>query len=237
MIAESIRPMNDLERKALESWIANEAAPKGFAKSLWSGLGLVGLALALLVLFFGWILPGDPPMWIVVPVAVFCFFCGLGCFFFGGNMIFGAMRMRSYRKRAILEGNPRIKAALDDGKVKVLSVTASSVVFFEQFEDEGDGYLFEAGPTSCVIFKDQESYPADERMPWPARHFEFITTAESDIRIGLFSSGELLTPRLTIPLAETCEDFVWDARLEVLNKSADEVLRGLLKPNSKFQTS
>ena len=113
----------------------------------------------------------------------------------------------------------------------------ASVVFFEQFEDEGDAYLFEAGPTSCVIFKDQESCPADETMPWPARHFEFITTAASNIRIGLFSSGEPLTPRLTIPLAETCEDFVWDARLEVLNKSTDEFLRDLLKPNSKFQPS
>ena len=237
MIRETIRAMTSGERAELESRLtANDPAP-GLARPIAIGLGLLAVSFAPVAVFFGWFLPLNAGITLTVVVGVITFLVGFGTVFIGGNMISSVINLRRARRHRASEFDPRIHAALHDGRVKVLAVEASSVVFFEQFEDEGDGYLFEAGPISCLILKGQEACPESEGMPWPASHFEIVSTAVSDIRIGLFSSGDRLVPRATIPLSETNEDFLWDERLEVVSKPVNEVLQSLLKPDSGFRSS
>ena len=230
MISETQRQMTAEERAMLQTWIISTPKPEGFARSVLVGSGLLVAAL-LLVVAFVFLLTLRVNLVLLVIAAVIMFFVGFGCVFIGGNMISSTFGLMRIRRNLIKTQNPRIAEALLDGKVRVLSVEADSVVHLEEFEDEGSAFLFSVEPTRTLILKGQDIYPVEQSMPWPAQRFEIIRTVLHDIKVGVVSSGTELVPKFTRPLYDCNEDFIWSEKQEIIDKPVDQVLRSLLKPN------
>ena len=230
MISETQRQMTAEERAMLQTWIISTPKPAGFARSFLVGSGLLVAAL-LLVVAFVFLLTLRVNLVLFVIVAVILFFVGFGCVFIGGNMISSSLHLWRIRCGLIRGQNPKVEDALRDGRVQVLRVEADSVIHLEEFEDEGSAFLFSVEPSRTLILKGQDIYPVEDSMPSPAQRFEIIRTVVHSIKIGMFSSGTVLKPKFTLPLADCDEDFIWSEQEKIVDEPIDQVLRSLLKPN------
>jgi hypothetical protein len=228
------REMNLEERNALGEALHASVDRPGYHKMILWGVAWLGLAVASPVAGL-FVLSRFSSVLVLVVAMVPLFVVFLISVFVGGNIIRGAISIRGFATQQLRTGIPKINAALRDGKVLVFSAEADSVIEFEEFDDEGAGFLFSIKGGTSLLLKGQHVFPADGKSDWPNTKFDIVRSSTHDLWIGIFCSGVLLPPSRVIPLAECVEDFVWDSFEKHFDKSADQVLATLLKnPSSAF---
>ena len=122
---------------------------------------------------------------------------------------------------------PVIQAALRDATVNAMVVRATAVATIQQFEDEGDGFIFDVGDGQLLFLKGQQYWPIDDTMPWPNTEFEIVRTAVGDRWIGIFCSGEGLEPATVLQSAECSEEVVWGDHEDLLHVPMAEFLQSI----------
>lgn len=116
---------------------------------------------------------------------------------------------------------PEIRRAVEDGRVAVRRVTAHAVIKLMEFEDEGDGYLFDIGSDRILFLKGQQYIPVAEDMDWPNCEFEIVRTQVGGRWVGIFCYGSALHPVRTMEMSGCRED--------VVRTDSEEVIEGKLR--------
>jgi hypothetical protein len=230
MYRESIRDMNERERQELVESLQC-ASPVSARQTLkWAGLWFGAMVVLAIVGagLFGLIVIGSFPILagLLEGVAILAWIVSLFGFI---AVVSGHFRWRWYARKFHRDDAPRIRAALEHGKVLSKQVAARSVVVIEEYEDEGNGYIFDLGEGRSLLLKGQQYFPIDHKMPWPASRLEIVRSADAGIWIGIFSSGESLTPCRTLKTEDCNDDFIWAEMEEVVQGEPDDVLAKILK--------
>ena len=130
---------------------------------------------------------------------------------------------REFQQRDV----PAIHAALRDATVQVTGVQARAVATIEQFEDEGDGFIFDVGDGQLLFLKGQDYRPVDDAMAWPNSEFEIVRSTVGDRWIGIFCSGKQLQPTTVLQSSECKEEISWATREDVIAAPMTEFLRSI----------
>jgi hypothetical protein len=225
MIETTVRAMKEEEREALQlmlqpSGLTTQALMKQF---LLGGL-LVSISVLCLGLFaLAFKLSGA----LLIAACIISTLCGLASLFFGLNLVASAYNSHQIRRFSENELAPQIKAAINDGKVKVLKVESEKLIVLEEFEDEGSGYLFDIGKGRTLLLKGREYYPTNEESAWPNTSFELVRTETHAILISLNCYGKELNPSQRIDLSKCNEEFIWSEEEKVIDGTPDQVLQKL----------
>ena len=227
MYQEITRGLNKLERKVLLSSIETTeltVSAKGTVKWLlvWGGCLAVIVVLSLGII---WLKPHPVSGGIVggalVVAGIVCIYAiiALGSSYFHWGKV-----SRSFERETI----PLIRRTLDIGKVLSKDITASSVIEIEECEDEGSGYIIAIGGGKSLLLKGQRYFPVEDEMPWPASTFSIVRSADKAVWIGVFSSGQYLSPIHKVKMKECIDDFTFSEREDVLNGEPEDILKSIL---------
>jgi hypothetical protein len=224
------RPLNKDERRCLSRPL--DGVPRLVTLSgtlrwfaLWAGI----LALCIFLFAKGLFREGGPSgFWmVVIPVVVIV---GILSFYFAYMVLSGYFHWSRHARRFVREDAPKIRAALEDGKASVSSVTSDRAVVIEEFEDEGSAYIFDLGDGTSLYLRGQEYYPEDDDAPWPARQFEIVRAGLDGRLVGIFTGREPVPHVRTVPMAEMPKSFLFsdEPKTEtILPGQPDEILERL----------
>ena len=227
MIKETLRSLAEPERRCLQEQIAVlcPVNDHGTAKwtLIWSGglLLLALLAAGLIVLRPNPVLGGVGGG--ILSVA------GIICLYGLSAVISSFFRWRRVYRVFSTDTQPVIRRLLEENRVLSKDITASEVYEIPESEDEGPGYIFAIGDGKSLLLKGQRYAPEEDQMPWPARDFSLVRSADGAHWIGLFSRGETLQPSRTINMRECTNEFVWSEREDVLVGPLALVLKGIMQ--------
>ena len=225
MVRRETRPMNAREAAALRA-AAEWASPVSMLGTLkWVAIWTAGLFVS------GLLANGLAAMTAPAIVGSVGFsllgFAAILCLYFIVDLIRSHIRWshqwRDYQQREV----PEIQAALNDATVDVMAVRATAVATIEQFEDEGDGFIFDIGNGQLLILKGQEYRPDDDAAPWPNTEFEIVRSAVGNRWIGIFCTGAPLTPTLVLQSSECKHDVIGAQREDVVNASMEAFIRSI----------
>lgn len=222
--------MNDQERSRLTDLITN---PKPFvtlaATMKWIAIWSCGLAICALVAFAMMLSLGAGIIagLSLGPLAI----AGIICLYAILTLSSSHLHWTGIHRDFVRYQIPEIQRALENGKVYVKKVIATSVVLIAEIEDEGSGYLYDVGDGKVLFLKGQQYEPVELSMSWPNSEFEIVSTVHGEIWVGIFCQGELLTPVVEIPTSDCVDDLVWDEREELLDDSLDNILKSIKKPS------
>lgn len=219
--------MNEQERKLLSKQALSTDPPMTFAGTLkwlavWSG-GFVLCCLAALAIFLV-----DMP----IPAGIFCGPVAIAviiCLCATIVLIGSYFRWSRYHRDFVQRVIPEIKAALADGRVFVKKVSTDAVIELIEFEDEGSGYIYDVGDGRILFLKGQRFFPVDDGNPWPNSEFEIVRTVHCDLWIGIFCSGESLTPTRELETSECIDDIVWADREDILDGNIEQFAKSITK--------
>jgi hypothetical protein len=214
------------ERRLLEEAIASLRRNPVWGKELLLGLTLVVASLLCVVLTFAVALSNPHPVVGGLVCGLLCI-AGIVLFFFGGNMVSGWLRWGGTVRKLRAEREPLVREALADGRVEVTRVVAQGVIELEEFEDEGQGFVFDIGGGQSLLLKGQNYLPEDQAAPWPSTEFELVRTAKHRLWVGLFNRGQALTPQQRVPLTEFPSDFVWAEEERIVPLPPEELVARL----------
>jgi hypothetical protein len=231
MYHESTRDMKDRERRLLQDSLAFTSPVSTRRMFIYMAAWICALLLlgvGEVILFSVELHPALRGLLGVVLVLA-----GIASLFGFMACVSGYFRWRRYVRHFHRDTAPMIRAALESGKVLSKQVTADSVIVFKEFDDEGPACIFGIGDGRSLILKGQQCLPVDINMPWPSSKFEIARSADTGMWIGIFSSGEPLTPIRIVKMADCNDDFFWADMEEVVQGSPDEVLAEVLKHPEK----
>lgn len=66
-------------------------------------------------------------------------------------------------------------------------------------------------------------------MRWPNSEFEIVRTVHGDVWVGIFCLGEELAPVRELETSQCIDDFVWEAREEVLEGDLEQFVKSITK--------
>jgi hypothetical protein len=227
--------MSARERRVLEQALENAQRANSTTSFLaWAALwlaGSVGLPVAGIAIAgslgrsFG--TPGQVSGVMISVVAVLA---GIASILFLVMLVGGHLQWRRVQQRWHDHDAPQIRGALEDGCVHVRRFTATAVIEIDQWEDEGGGYLFEVEADTVLLLKGQIYESAEEGAPWPNSAFELVRTAHGNRWVGIFCSGEKLTPRRTILPSQAPDQQNWRDREDVVEGKLEAVANGITNP-------
>lgn len=227
MISENIRVLTDTERRCLQEWLTSPSSVTVAGTAKWALIWFV-LLLFLGTLAAGLVAIGPNPVLggigggILFSAAVVCLY-GLIA------VITSFVHWRRVHRDFAEETAPAICKILEDGYVSSKEVTASEVFEIEEYEDEGPGYIFDVGGGMSLLLKGQKYEPEEDEMPWPASTFSLVRSVDGTLWVGLFSTGQTLSPSRRIKMEDCTDMFSWSEHEEVLNRTPEEVLMGLIR--------
>ena len=227
MITESVRGLTGPERQCLQQRIAATCPVSGLGTTKWA-LIWAGCLLLLALAAAGLIALRPNPTIGGIGGGIILF-AGMICLYALMAVVSGFFRWRRYHRNFVNDVVPILRKALDEDQVRSKEVTASEVYEIEEFEDEGPGYIFSLGSGKSLLLKGQKYFPEEEGMPWPACQFSLVYSVDGSVWVGLFSTGEELSPSRIIEMAECTDDFVWSEREDILDGEPDAVARGIMK--------
>jgi hypothetical protein len=225
---ELTRTMNRQERSLLTELVANTEPPLTLAGTVkwvfvWTG-GIVLCALAATALIslgvnpvIGGIIGG--PLAIAVILFIYIILILIGQYH----------RVSRSHREFMQHEAPQIQKALENGSVFVKRVSANAVIEIVEFEDEGSGYIYDVGDGKTLFLKGQRFFPVDEDMRWPNSEFEIVRTVHGDVWVGIFCSGNELTPVRVLETSECIDDIVWAEREEMLDGDIDHFAKSIKK--------
>lgn len=177
MIDEFTRPLSRAERRTLESQARRfeRDRPRLRRAILWSAVGVIGSFWLLTIL-------ASDTDWRIITAFWFVL---------GGFIGLWAWRGQA---RGISRRLGVIRSALDRNQADVVRIRSDAVVEFEEIEDEGAAYAFQAGENVIVFLVGQELSP-DARFPNP--DFSVIRVYDGRGNLAEFwvsKQGERLDP-------------------------------------------
>lgn len=220
--------MNDRERVLLTEVTTKTDPPVTLAGTVkwvlvWTG-GIILCAFAMTALFW---LDVNPVVVGIAggPLAIAAIIC-----LYAVIVLIGSHRNWSRIHRDFMRDSiPRIRKALDDGRVVVKKVAANAVIKIVEFEDEGSGYIYDVGDGKILFLKGQWYFPVDEEMRWPNSEFEIVRTVHGDVWVGIFCLGEELAPVRELEISQCIDDIVWTDREEVLEGDLEQFVKSITK--------
>jgi len=230
MLNKHERPLNKTERRCLVYML--ETVPGLVTKlgtirwfSLWTGI----LILCIFLFAIGLFRAGGPSgVWLAVLPVVVIF--GILAFYSAYMVVSSYIHLSRFSKRFARDEAPRVRAALEDGRASVCSITSDRVVFIEAFEDEDSVYIFDLGDSTSFFIRGQDYSPENDEEPWPAHQFEIVRTVLNDQMVGIFSARGRIENMRKISMAEMPESF-WscdEPKTEtILSGKPDEILSRL----------
>ncbi len=227
MIQETIRCLTDAERRCLQERLDAQCPVSGRGTARWSLIWAGGLLL--LALLAAGLIALRPNPVLGGLVGGLLSVAGIVCLYALIMVVSGFLRWRQAYREFARDTVPVVRRVLREGRCLSRDVTASRVYEIEEFEDEGPGYIFAIGEGKSLLLKGQKYEPEDARMPWPAPTFSLVRSSDGELWIGLFSSGQTLSPLRTIQMDECLDDFVWSEREDVLEGEPGQILNGILK--------
>ena len=227
MIKETVRSLTEPERRCLRKRVAARCPVNARDTVKWAMISEGGLLL-LDLLAAGLIALQLNPIVGGIGGGII-FVAGIVCLYAFIAVISGFFRWRRHYRDFSTDTLPAVRRVLEEGRVASRDVTASDVYEIQECEDEGPGYIFAIGDGKCLLLKGQKYAPEEDRMPWPARQFALVRSIDGQLWIGLFSSGETLSPSRTIEMAECTEEFIWSDREAVLDGQPEDILKGIKK--------
>ncbi len=232
MYSESIRDMNERERLRLLESLQFSSPISSWHTLKWA---VVWASVLVVLSLLGGLLLGVPESYAIlaVPTAVALIVTWIICLFALTTIVSGYFRWRRYARDFHRNTVPRIRAALERGRVSSKHVAADSVIVIEELEDEGAGYIFDVGEGKSLILKGQQYCAIGDDMPWPASEFEIVRSADSGVWIGIFSSGSPLEPSRTVKMEDCSEGFVWADMEELVQGTSEEVLETIRRHTRK----
>jgi hypothetical protein len=122
---------------------------------------------------------------------------------------------------------PKLERALRDNTAWVRRVQPNQVIEIWQYEDEGDGYIFDVGNGKLLYLKGQWTEFDDENAPWPNTDFEIIRTSRDHLFLDIICLGQKLEPIRAIASSELIKHD-WEEHDELfdgdLNAYADSLV-------------
>ena len=226
MYSELTRPLNDRERQCLLDSIQSTSAPVTVGGTLVAvGAGTGGIALCvLLFLSLTWLVRW--PILLGLVAAVLGIVAVL-CLYFAIQSVESHIHWSRHHRTFIKTTLPSLRAALEDARVAIKHVVARAVIEILEFEDEGQGYLFDVGDTQVLFLKGQQYDPENERDPWPNSEFDIVRTLHGDHWLGIFCYGTLLEPVRSIAGEDLRDEYVWESREELRHGTLDELERAI----------
>ena len=225
MVRRETRQMNEREAAVLQAaagW-APDVTLRGTVK--WLAIWTACL-IALGVMAYGLSLWTAPPI-VVDLLGTVLGAAGILSLFLIFTLIRGYIHWSRVGREFRQTDVPAIQAALRDATVQVTSVRATAVATIEQFEDEGDGFIFDVGNGQLLVLKGQRYWPVAETMPWPNSEFEIVRSTVGNRWIGIFCSGNLLKPITTLRSSDCKDGVIWSDREDVVNVSMEEFVRSI----------
>lgn len=229
MLTDHIRAATPEELAALEALINRKPISRGSVARL-----VFVRVLILLLLSASWCvlfplkLASLPGLVVGVLSAVVLMFVSL---FFYGDAAFQLSQRRhriAFEKTALAS----MQSALATAQVRATDVEASAVIELEQFEDEGEGYVFDVGGQQCLILKGQTYWPHNTERAWPATAFSIVRTPEGNHWLGLFVTGQPLEPIRRIDPKHLREEFVFADLEELRGGSLQDVVKSLCREDA-----
>lgn len=190
MIQETLRPLNDAERRLLKRRSALPQMGSVYWMSDERQAALVTAAVCAVVVLIG-VVGRHPMAGAVVAVA------------------FGLMRLSGYRerrrlRRSILANRQKILEELETGQVRVISCQPSRIIEREEFEDEGAFWIFDGGDGRYLAICGQDYH---ETPRFPSADFEVVLSARHRLALGIRSRA----PRMPSTLVVKGKDIEWDS--------------------------
>jgi hypothetical protein len=122
---------------------------------------------------------------------------------------------------------PKLDRALRDDTAWVRRVQPNAVIEIWQYEDEGDGYIFDVGNGKLLYLKGQWIEIDSETSPWPNTDFEIIKTTRDRLPLDIICHGEKLEPLRGIASSDHV-NYDWEDHDELfdgeLNAYADSLV-------------
>jgi len=226
------RPLTTSERADLVLWL-DRKPPSRQTMRRWLAFWLatiVGSILAMVGIVTLFDRPGWPRKlgeWIFGPLMLLAIAAVMAMF----------VVYTSYRRRAAAEDvresdlYPKIRAALAHGGARVSQVTAVGVVVIQEYEDEQSAFIYDLGDGTCLYLRGEWYYLGGApEEPWPAREFEIVNTAASNLWISVQNKREELKPEFIAEMQDMPYEFMrgnLPATETVISGSPMEVLRHL----------
>jgi len=231
---EVTRRLNECERRVLQDRIAGPRSPVNVKHTLRdAAVGLAGFAAAVLLIpGLIWLEPGPIVGGLVGGMLGLI---GIVALYLVVSSIAGHRRWSSHHRDFVQNTLPELRKAFEDGRVAVKHVAASVVIEIEEYEDEGQGYLFDVGGGNVLLLKGQQyfaenQFAAGGGNPWPNTRFDIVRTLHGNCWLGIFCQGDSLEPIRTIAAEDLREEYTWDDREEVRRGTLDEVARAICRP-------
>jgi hypothetical protein len=222
MISEFTRPMSEAERSLLER-MATPTVHTTWGRTL----KRVGVWFLVMLLCFGLValaIKVPEPVGTILMIVP-----NVGVMICLGVMVLivmdhlgNARHERRWRATAL----PQLQQAISDRRVSVRRVQPLAVIEIWQFEDEGDGYIFDVGDEKLLYIKGQWTERADG-SPWPNTDFEIVRTERDRILLNLVCHGDKLEPVRSIDSTELLE-YDWIDRDEVIEGELHTFANSLL---------
>lgn len=226
MIKKYIRQLNNSEKKIIKEKLDKNEKDSNKLSSQFRLLAVITLLLLgvfILALFFpnrDWIAI-KVALTIIAPILIIGI---LGLFFPS------YLHWKKYHENFKLNIKPKCVKALEENRVDVKKVESHSVYFIEQFEDEGNGYVFDIGGNRCLFLKGQDYEFAQNNNKWPNSSFEIVRIPSTREILGIFAYSDKLKPQKIFKSSEYAnEEYLWGSFEEVVNQPANEFIRTILK--------
>ena len=117
---------------------------------------------------------------------------------------FSGYRQRRKLKRYALTHRQRLAEELEEGQAYVITCRPTRVIERDQFEDEGELWIFDGGDGRYLAICGQEYY---ETPRFPSSHFEVVLGARHRSVVGIRSHGL----RVPSTLVVNGDDIDWDS--------------------------
>lgn len=227
MIQETVRRLKDQERRSLEEQLAASSPVTGRETLKWGFIWTGGLTM--LGLFAAGLIAIGPNPVLAGLVGGILVVAGIICLYALIITVSSFFHWRKGYRDFAANTIPLIRKVLAEDQVLSRDVTASEVYEIEAFEDEGSGYIFALGTGKSLLLKGQKYVPDDDQMPWPATEFSLVRSVDNSLWIGVFSSGQEMSPARTVEMQECSDEFIWSEREEVIDGQPEDVLKGIMK--------
>ena len=135
--------------------------------------------------------------------------------------------------RRLMRGQmPILADAISANRAREIRLQSTRVVEFEEVEDEGACYAFDAGGTSSIFINGQEFYEDDDFPNSDFSMIELLGTGGTPVDVVLRKRGRKLTPERVIPAAVK-DDLELPEHLTVVQSPLDALESALRRRSSR----
>lgn len=225
---ELTRSMNAAERRLLDVAAQHEGPAVTLAETLrllvvWSGGLLLCVVVVGVLIWFE-----AHPVLLAAASGPFGL-AGAVCLYAIIMVVAGYRRALAAHRDFVGRQLPQIEAALADGRVAVKRVAAQQVIELVEFEDEGGGFIFDVGDGRLLFLKGQEFEQGQVEQAWPNSEFEIVRTVRGDRWLGIFCTGDELTPLREIDTSDCRDEIVWAHREQLVEGELEQFARSITK--------